>query len=180
MFQTSGNRIEAFKNSSNNILLLKKVFREVRKIFKVIKLSNSFFNIDIIVNKKGVFVIDLNLLLDSKIDRFLYFLGVDIYSLQIDLVSKKFDKKTVDLIRKNTKQEGAMRFIYDQSLANTLERKGKDTDQDIVYESLIYVDSPPEKLNNKVEQTLPAGILLGRRQFASKIWIKNTIKGLFN
>ena len=51
-FETSGNRIESFENNSNDIPLLTSISLEVRKIFQSIKLSNTFFNIDIIVNGK--------------------------------------------------------------------------------------------------------------------------------
>ena len=50
--------------------------------------------------ENDIFIIDFNLLLDTKIDRFLYFMGVDIYSLQIDLILNQVDIKAFDLIRK--------------------------------------------------------------------------------
>ena len=113
------------KTIGNDIPLLTTISREVRKIFQSIKLSNTFFNIDIIVNENDIFFIDFNLLLDTKIDRFLYFMGVDIYSLQIDLILDQVDIKAFDLIRNHSKKEATMRFIYDQPLAISLESKAK-------------------------------------------------------
>ena len=163
LFETSGNRIESFENNSNDIPLLTTISREVRKIFQSIKLSNTFFNIDIIVNENDIFFIDFNLLLDTKIDRFLYFMGVDIYSLQIDLILNQVDIKAFDLIRNHSKKEATMKFIYDQPLAISLESKAKDTYSDIVYEPLLYVEDPIKNSKGNGERKLPVGILLGGR-----------------
>ena len=160
-FETSGNRIESFENNSNDIPLLTSISLEVRKIFQSIKLRNTFFNIDIIVNGNDIFIIDFNLLLDTKIDRFLYFMGVDIYSLQIDLILNQVDIKAFDLIRNHSKKEATMRFIYDQPLAISLESKAKDTYSDIVYEPLLYVEDPIKNSKGNGERKLPVGILLG-------------------
>ena len=115
------------------------------------------------MNGNDIFIIDFNLLLDTKIDRFLYFMGVDIYSLQIDLILNQVDIKAFDLIRNHSKKEATMRFIYDQPLAISLESKAKDTYSDIVYEPLLYVEDPIKNSKGNGERKLPVGILLGGR-----------------
>jgi len=51
-------------------------------------ISNSFFSVDIVSNKSEVVVLECGVLLDCKIDRLLYFAGIDIYSLFIRMATR--------------------------------------------------------------------------------------------
>tara|TARA_B100000945_G_scaffold319145_1_gene325716 strand:+ start:2669 stop:3859 length:1191 start_codon:yes stop_codon:yes gene_type:complete len=57
------------------------------KAVKAMNISNSFFSVDIILTKKGPFVLECGVLLDCKIDRLLYHSGIDIYSLFINTIT---------------------------------------------------------------------------------------------
>jgi len=70
---------------------LQKAFASIKetaiKAVKAMNISNSFFSADIILTGHGPMVLECGVLLDCKIDRMLYYTGIDVYDLIIKIVT---------------------------------------------------------------------------------------------
>lgn len=77
--------------SKNSFYKRNKKVKDLEKVaFKTVnslEINNSFFSIDVIIDKFKIIVLECGVQLDCKIDRMLYFLGLDVYSLFVKIVS---------------------------------------------------------------------------------------------
>jgi predicted ATP-grasp superfamily ATP-dependent carboligase len=83
------------------------------KVVIALKLDNTFFSIDAIIGEKEIAVVDVGLLLDAKIDRLIFFAGLDIYTLRIRLATNSLDEKNEQYL---VNDHGyALKFFYPDS-----------------------------------------------------------------
>jgi biotin carboxylase len=73
-----------FKNEKERCALEKAGIESVVSL----GISNSFFSVDILMSKSKAIVLECGVLLDCKIDRLLYFAGIDVYSLFVRMATK--------------------------------------------------------------------------------------------
>ncbi|MCW8916122.1 MAG: ATP-grasp domain-containing protein [Magnetovibrio sp.] len=83
-------------------------------------LNNSMFSIDVIDSPQGPKIIECGVMLDCKIDRLLYFDGIDIYKILIQLITGY--EPTID----NTPTVHDLRFMFAQT-TGTLNILAPDT-----------------------------------------------------
>jgi biotin carboxylase len=57
------------------------------KAVSAMGISNSFFSVDVLSTEDGPIVLECGILLDCKVDRLLYYAGLDIYSMVIDVLT---------------------------------------------------------------------------------------------
>jgi len=79
----------------------------IGKLIRAIDLNNTFFSFDIILNNELFYFIDFGILLDCEIDRFLNYMGIDVFGLFIDYF---LSRKNILKIIFNDKI--AMAFLY--------------------------------------------------------------------
>ena len=89
------------------------------KTINSLKINNSFFSIDMIANKTKVLVLECGLQLDCKIDRMLYFLGIDIYSLFIKIVTNV----SPQILKSKSTKSSALVFIFSKKKGRLLNAK---------------------------------------------------------
>jgi carbamoyl-phosphate synthase large subunit len=75
-FTTGRNSDTDFKYGTN------KIVKVVLQAVKALGINNSFFGADVLLTDKGPLVLEVGLLLDAKIDRLLFFAGVDVYDMR--------------------------------------------------------------------------------------------------
>ena len=75
-FTTGRNLDTNFKYDKN------KIVEVVLQAVKALGINNSFFGADVLLTDKGPLVLEVGLLLDAKIDRLLFFAGVDVYDMR--------------------------------------------------------------------------------------------------
>jgi len=57
------------------------ISKSVSKAVEALGINDSFFGADVLLTEQGPLVLEVGLLLDAKIDRLLYFCGVDVYKM---------------------------------------------------------------------------------------------------
>ncbi len=80
------------------------------RVVATLEIDDSFFSIDVVSGEQGLVVVDVGLLLDAKIDRLLYFSGLDVYELRCRLAIG--EKATVYQNRAVFGSGYALRFLY--------------------------------------------------------------------
>jgi len=99
--------------ASSNEKIMKEIIELSSRTVTSLEINNSFFSLDIIDGENGLMVIDAGLLMDAKIDRLLFFAGLDVYTLRCLLAIGKYTHKRMEW---NCKNRGyALRFLYANS-----------------------------------------------------------------
>lgn len=75
-FATGRNSETNFKHSTDEIAEV------VLQAVKALGINNSFFGADVLLTDRGPLVLEIGLLLDAKIDRLLFFAGIDVYDMR--------------------------------------------------------------------------------------------------
>lgn len=58
------------------------IIEPVLQAVKALDINNSFFGADVLLTDQGPLVLEVGLLLDAKIDRLLFFAGIDVYDMR--------------------------------------------------------------------------------------------------
>lgn len=72
--------IQKFITGSSDSELLSSLCETAKRAVTALEINDTFFSFDILSTNSGLYIIDAGLQLDAKIDRLLYFSGMDIYS----------------------------------------------------------------------------------------------------
>lgn len=87
----------------------KKAITEVAlSAVKAMKINNSYFSVDVRLTDHGPFVLECGVLLDAKIDRLLYFAGVDVY----ELICKVASGENINLMLTELHKSYALKFMF--------------------------------------------------------------------
>ncbi len=100
------------------------------KAAAALKIDNSFFNLDLILNQDGPVVIECGLFLDAKVDRLLSFAGVDVYGLFCSIATGgAIDRAAGNVNRLLDSAVALVFFFADKS--GTLEIEETRSDQEV-------------------------------------------------
>jgi len=101
-FATGRNSETNFKHSTDEIAEV------VLQAVKALGINDSFFGADVLLTDRGPLVLEIGLLLDAKMDRLLFFAGVDVYDMRCKVaVGEEINYRHLD------QSKGyALRFMY--------------------------------------------------------------------
>ena len=131
-FTISGFAIGSISDEDHD---LKKKFSSISDVAleaaRSLEINNSFFSVDVLLTADGPIVIECGVLLDAKIDRLLYFAGVDVYEMicrvvageRIEEASPKFQKGYA-LKFMFAQKEGKLKIVsdYDRQMSRNSSR----------------------------------------------------------
>ncbi len=89
----------------------KKLLMQIELCVSTIQIDNHYFGVDVIIDfqSKDFFILEVGYLLDAKMDRLLFFEGIDVYGALVDIVTD------VEVLKEKTfsiKIEKSLEFIY--------------------------------------------------------------------
>jgi len=84
---------------------------QIELCVSTIQIDNHYFGVDVIIDfqSKDFFILEVGYLLDAKMDRLLFFEGIDVYGALVDIVTD------VEVLKEKTfsiKIEKSLEFIY--------------------------------------------------------------------
>ena len=86
----------------------KRVVSAALEAIAALGFDNTFFSLDIIYGNQGPVVIECGVMLDAKVDRLLYFAGIDVYSLAVRLaIGEPISSRSSGLSKNH-----ALSFLY--------------------------------------------------------------------
>lgn len=141
------------------------------KTVRSLGIANSFFSIDVIVEKSKVIILECGVLLDCKIDRMLSFVGIDVYSLFVKLASNM----KINLPRFKNIPSVAMNFLFTNKEGRLCKKNNNKISSRAIVEwnfnngDLVF---PPKSIS----QTLGWVISIDKNKKKANERVKNIIK----
>ena len=156
-------------------ITLKKDFTDLNQITKktldVLGINNSFFSIDIIIEKDLYMVIECGILLDCKIDRLFWHAGIDIYKEYIKLITGNLENNNFKL-----EKQLMLEFIFAHKkgvlkknvnyLENNLKLEWEKEEGEFVFEPKSISDTIGWVIGN------PDNIFLSQKKINSTFYIQ--------
>tara|TARA_B000000475_G_scaffold271263_1_gene268611 strand:+ start:2524 stop:3660 length:1137 start_codon:yes stop_codon:yes gene_type:complete len=88
-----------------------KLIKQIELCVSKIQIDNHYFGADVILNtqSKDFFILEVGYLLDAKMDRLLFFQGIDVYGILLDIVTDVEVHIEKRFLKKNEK---SLEFVY--------------------------------------------------------------------